>query len=271
MATKKPTTKKPAATKAPVKKPAATKTTKKPAAKKPAARKTVEKPATDGNFGVTHEKVQLWKDGPYWATTNIGAEKPEDSGYYFWWGDTVGYKREKGKWVAADGSSSKFEFDARPVAMAGKVLGGNTPTIDTDGDDVGECVLKDGGWITEDGVLAPEHDAAHVQWGGEWRMPTEQELRELVKNCDWTWTKVKGYLGYVVRGRGVFASDSIFLPCAGLGRTLLACGGLEGRYWSSSLRRDCTSALKLYSNDHGIYGGCRYLGCSVRPVQGFTK
>ena len=34
------------------------------------------------------EKVQLWEGGPYWATTNIGAEKPEDPGYYFWWGDT---------------------------------------------------------------------------------------------------------------------------------------------------------------------------------------
>ncbi len=32
-----------------------------------------------------HEKVQLWEDGPYWATTNIGAEKPEEYGYYFWW------------------------------------------------------------------------------------------------------------------------------------------------------------------------------------------
>ena len=41
-----------------------------------------------------HEKVQLGEGGPYWATTNIGAEKPEDCGYYFWWGDTVGYKRE---------------------------------------------------------------------------------------------------------------------------------------------------------------------------------
>ena len=35
-----------------------------------------------------HNKVQLWEDGPYWADTNIGAEKPEDYGFYFWWGDT---------------------------------------------------------------------------------------------------------------------------------------------------------------------------------------
>ncbi len=50
-----------------------------------------------------HKKVQLWKGGPYWAETNIGAEKPEDYGLYFWWGDTIGYKRENDAWVASDG------------------------------------------------------------------------------------------------------------------------------------------------------------------------
>ena len=57
-----------------------------------------------------HEKVQLWEGGPYWATTNVGAEEPWEYGYYFWWGDTVGYKRENGAWVASDGSSSDFSF-----------------------------------------------------------------------------------------------------------------------------------------------------------------
>ena len=53
-----------------------------------------------------HNGVQLWENGPYWAETNIGAEKPEDYGYYFWWGDTVGYKRVGDAWVASDGSCS---------------------------------------------------------------------------------------------------------------------------------------------------------------------
>ena len=66
-----------------------------------------------------HEKVQLWKDGPYWATTNIGAEEPYEYGYYFWWGDTVGYKRENDMWVASDRSSSNFSFEP-----------GSTPTYD---------------------------------------------------------------------------------------------------------------------------------------------
>ncbi len=42
-------------------------------------------------LAVSVGKVQLWKDGPYWADRNIGAKKPEDSGLYFWWGDTIGH------------------------------------------------------------------------------------------------------------------------------------------------------------------------------------
>ena len=66
---------------------------------------------------VRRAKVQLWKNGPYWATTNVGAEKPEDFGYYFWWGDTVGYRREGDAWVASDGSSSSFSFDSGGVKL----------------------------------------------------------------------------------------------------------------------------------------------------------
>ena len=50
--------------------------------------------------------VQLWEGGPYWAECNVGAITPEEYGYYFWWGDTVGYKRENDAWVASDGSST---------------------------------------------------------------------------------------------------------------------------------------------------------------------
>ena len=78
-----------------------------------------------------HEKVQLWEGGPYWATTNIGAEKPEDYGYYFWWGDTVGYKRENNKWVASDGSNSNFSFSS-----------GNVPTYNKS-----ISTLQSEGWI----------------------------------------------------------------------------------------------------------------------------
>ena len=177
---------------------------------------------TNASFVVTIAEgaggVQLWEGGPYWAEYNVGATKPEEYGYYFWWGDTVGYKRENDKWVATDGSSSNFAFSS-----------GNTPTY---GKSI--ATLKSEGWITEGGVLAPAHDAAHVHWGGEWRMPTDQELSDLNSKCDWTWTTMNGVQGYLVKGKGGYTSASIFLPCAGDGHgASLNVAGSYGYYWSS--------------------------------------
>ena len=208
-----------------------------------------------------HDKVQLWEGGPYWATTNIGAENPEDYGYYFWWGDTVGYKRENDKWVASDGSNSNFSF-----------VQSYTPTYNKS-----IATLQSEGWIiSKDGtyVLAPEHDAAQVQWGGDWRMPTRQEFDDLNNKCDWIWTTMNGVYGYIVRGRGSYASNSIFLPCAGNGyRPLLYDAGSDGNYSSSVPGSDDYDAwgLYFYSSDHGTGYDYRYFGQSVRPLQGFTK
>ena len=215
------------------------------------------------NLAVLHDKVQLWANGPYWATTNIGAEEPWEYGYYFWWGDTVGYKRENDKWVATDGSTSNFSFDSS-----------NTPTCNKS-----IATLQSQGWITTDSVLTPAHDAAHVHWGGEWRMPTKQELSDLNSKCDWTWTTMSGVKGYVVKGTGAYASASIFLPCAGLGiGSSLNSAGSIGYYFSSvpysAYSYDGSSAwfLDFRSSRHDVYdSGSRYIGRSVRPVQGFTN
>ncbi len=206
----------------------------------------------------THDKVQLWEGGPYWATTNIGAEEPWESGYYFWWGDTVGYKWENGAFVASDGSSSGFSFSEE-----------NSPTYSKD-----NATLQSEGWITADGVLALAHDAAHVQWGGGWRMPTDQELGDLNNNCDWTWTTMNGVNGYVVRGRGIYVSNSIFLPAAGWGHgTSLYTAGSDGEYWSSVPFSDGYGAWNLDFYSGGPHVDCYYydIGQSVRPVQGFTE
>lgn len=204
-------------------------------------------------------RVQLWEGGPYWAETNIGAEKPWESGYYFWWGDTVGYKRENNKWVATDGSSSNFSF-----------IESNVPTYKKD-----IATLQSEGWITADGVLVPEHDAAHIHWGGDWRMPTKQELADLVSKCDWTWTMQNGVQGYVVKGKGAYASASIFLPCAGYGYgTSLYYAGSYGYYWSSvPTSGSDNAAWRLYfkSGYPDTYYSSRDDGRSVRPVQGFTE
>ena len=206
-----------------------------------------------------HDGVQLWDGGPYWATTNIGAENPEDYGYYFWWGDTVGYRRKNNAWVASDGSSSNFSFgDA------------NTPTYNKS-----IATLQSEGWVTADGVLAPEHDAAHVHWGGSWRMPTDQELCDLNSKCDWTWTTKNGVNGFVVRGEGNYASASIFLPCAGYGIGTSLCSAIsDGFYWSSVPFSDSDYSWRLYFHSSGRSTsnvGYRYYGQSVRPLKGFTE
>lgn len=207
---------------------------------------------------VDERKVQLWENGPYWAETNVGAENPEDAGLYFWWGDTVGYRREGGAWVASDGSSQNFSFDS-----------GNTPTYGKD-----NASLRSEGWIAADGVLAPEHDAAHVHWGGAWRMPTMDELSALDSNCDWTWTTRNGLNGYLVRGRGDYASASIFFPAAGYGNgTSLYYPVSYGNYWSavplSSYSYDAWYLdfdWRYHNTDY-----LRYYGRSVRPVQGVAE
>jgi hypothetical protein len=243
----------------------------------------VKKPSLPANKPVetvivskpVHNKVQLWEGGPYWAETNIGARKHEDYGFYFWWGGTVGYKREGDAWVASDGSSSEFKFDENHTQTYGKEL----------------STLLNEGWVVEgeerksllgkllgareDGVLTTEHDAARVHWGGEWRMPTKQELNDLCNKCDWRWTQRNGVNGYAVRGRDAYVSASIFLPAAGFGYgTSLGSAGSNGYYWSSV--PDSGSSYNSWdlgfgSGYHDTRNDERYYGFSVRPVQGFTK
>ena len=86
---------------------------------------------------------------------------------------------------------------------------------------------------------------------------------------------MNGVNGYVVRGRGSYASNSIFLPCAGLGNeTSLNYAGSRGDYWSSvpySVNYFDSWFLSLNSSLHGTYYNSRAHGRSFRPLQGFTK
>ena len=200
------------------------------------------------------DKVQLWAGGPYWATTNIGAEKPEDWGYYFWWGDTVGYYRENDVWIASDGSSSNFSFEE-----------GNSPTYGKDG-----IALYNDGWITSDGVLAPEHDAAHEHWGGNWRMPTYQEVSNIVEMCDWEESTKNGVNGWIVHGRGDYSANSIFLPWVGSSSgTSLYDFGSFGYYWSSIPDSGDYGACASYftSGYYVTFREDRDYGLPIRPVQ----
>jgi len=212
-----------------------------------AIRVTLE--ASGGSIG----KVQLWEGGPYWADRNIGADKPEDYGLYFWWGDTTGHR--------PSGGVFSFSF-----------YSGNS-AIYTYGKSISE--LQSTGWVTSDGVLAPAHDAAHVHWGGSWRMPTSQEFGDLNSKCDWTWVTRNGVKGYIVRGRGTYASNSIFLPAVGLGYNKRLDNPLDhpvtadrsGFYWLSTPDSgNFADGVQFSSRRHRTAGRHRERGQSVRPL-----
>jgi len=204
--------------------------------------------------------VQLWENGPYWAECNVGATKPEEYGYYFWWGDTVGYKRNanNGGWISVkDGSS--FSFSS-----------GNCPTYG-----MNNSQLQSAGYIDATGNLTAAHDTATAHLGAPWRMPTGVELSELVNNCDTTWVMRGGVSGRLVTGRGAYASKSIFLPAAGeCQESDRYYVGVSGCYWSSTLffsYADYASSLD-FGSKYFVRSNCyRCFGLPVRPLRGFAE
>jgi len=205
--------------------------------------------------------VQLWENGPYWAECNVGATKPEEYGYYFWWGDTVGYKRNASNngWVSVkDGTS--FSFSSSSCPTYGK----------------SNSQLQSAGYIDSTGNLVAAHDAATAHLGAPWRMPTDAEFAALISNCTTTWITTNGVNGRLVTGKGAYASKSIFLPAAGDGNDSdLLSTGSYGDCWSSTPGSDYSDdAWYLLFNSgyfYRYYGSYRYCGLSVRPVRGFAK
>ena len=204
--------------------------------------------------------VQLWENGPYWAECNVGASKPEEYGYYFWWGDTVGYKRNSADngWVSVrDGSS--FSFGS-----------GNCPTYGKT-----TSQLQSLGYIDASGNLVAAHDAATAHLGAPWRMPTDAEWSALINNCDTEWTTQGGVYGRLVKGRGAYASKSIFLPAAGYGLySDLNSTGSRGDYWSStpnSVHSDLARDLDFRSGYFYRSDSYRNDGRSVRPLRVFAQ
>jgi hypothetical protein len=193
---------------------------------------------------ITHEYVDLGLSVK-WATCNVGAAKPEDYGDYFAWGETE--LKSTYYW-----STYKWCYGSY-----------NTQTK--------YCTSSEYGSIDNRRTLDLSDDAARVNWGGSWRMPTKAEQEELRENCSWTWVCQNGVYGYRVTSKKQgYTNKSIFLPAAGYRRnSLLNSAGDFGNYWSSSLDTDspdCAYYLFFGSSGKGQTSNKRYDGCSVRPV-----
>ena len=221
---------------------------------------------------VDHDMVQLWEGGPYWATTNIGAENPEDYGYYFWWGDTVGYTRSGGSWD----SGFSIYSDVTWVSSTGQQMSSspfNDNTCPTYRKTNSE--LQSAGYIDSTGNLVAAHDAATAHLGAPWRMPTDAEISALINNCTTTWTTQNGVYGRLVTGKGAYADRSIFLPAGGYGQgSDLVYPGSVGYYWSSTSASDDSRRACYLGFDSGGFLQSRthrFYGQSVRPVRGFAE
>lgn len=182
--------------------------------------------------------------GIKWANMNVGATSVTEYGDYFAWGET----------------SPKTTYDWNTYKWCNG--SDDTQTKYCNHSEYGYNGFTDGKT-----VLDPEDDAAHVNWGGNWRMPTIAEIQELEANCTWTWTQKNGINGYEVKGKN---GNFIFLPASGYRDfSSLVSVGSYGYYWSSSLYEDYSGnacCLDFYSGRVDWNGSSRYYGQSVRPV-----
>lgn len=192
-----------------------------------------------------------------WCTRNIGAFKSEENGYYFMWGDTKAY--DKNRFPIDGGTAISFDWFNYPLCN------GSNDTLTKYNDIDGKEILDE------------EDDAAHVHMGGNWRMPTSEEFQELLNACDVTWTSdsdhnIYGWL-FILKSD---PSKTLFFPQSGYYYdTILTTGNRGGPvsiYWAKSTydiidSDGYASALNLQNTSGFISSYTRMYGCNIRAVK----
>ena len=182
--------------------------------------------------------------GLKWATCNLGATKPEAYGDYYAWGETT--------------TKSEYTWSSYTWCEGGGHHMTKYCTNSTYGHN---------GFVDGKTVLEAVDDVATAKLGSPWRMPTADEIKELIDKCNWEWTQLNGVKGYRVTGPN---GKTIFLPAAGFynGSTCDDAGN-RGLYWSSSLSSYCTDAstMSLRTDAHKLSRATRNCGFPVRPVR----
>lgn len=194
-----------------------------------------------------HEFVDLaLPSGTLWATCNVGASIPSDFGSYFAWGETS--PKPSYDWY-----NLKYFIGGKEKKFSKYVASSRYGNVDNK---------------TE---LEKSDDAANVNWGGTWRMPTKEEWVELNNNCKWEWTTKGNHNGYLITSTK--NNNSIFLPAAGWYYGSKFYGADKGaRYWSATLYMRTSYDAYNYNSFAGP-SECyyRYFGQSVRPVASSIK
>lgn len=173
-----------------------------------------------------------------WASHNVGATKPEETGGYYAWGET----EEKENYTKENYS---HETDGRT------------------------------GWDYD--ISGTEYDVAHVKWGGSWRLPTREECKELWSECTHTRTTqdgVKGMLFTGPNGRSIFLPYSGFMEGDKVWSTYKKMGFYQsGRKNSTDYTKAYGIGFQEYAGENGDGNGYLpgdywylYNGRPVRPV-----
>lgn len=171
--------------------------------------------------------------GTLWADRNIGANEPTGMGTLFAWAETDikdDYTLANYKYADANGEMTKYN--------------------------------------AEDGIveIEPSEDIATIILGSDWRMPTQEEVQELLDNC--TEEKQKNYAVYTGPN-----GESLILSYGGIKYDGNFYGG-QGHYWTKTIyapswdsHRNRAYCLHLYSIfDTHVNFTDRYQGLLVRPV-----
>ena len=201
------------------------------------------KPKVDSTSNnLKEERVDLGlPSGLLWATINIGASSPSEAGDYFAWGEKD--MKDNYCWETYELCNGSYSSIFKYTQNDGKT------------------------------ILEPQEDVATSRLGKGWRIPTKEEMEELVDECKWTWERLDGQLGWKVTGKN---GKSIFLPAAGAYSSYRIAGvGELGRYWTSTRDESNYSAYNLRFKDGResivVVDDTRFYGRPVRAVYGEAK
>jgi len=199
---------------------------------------------------VTPPDGDKWVDlglpsGTLWATMNVGATSPEEYGDYFAWGDTAPkdyYAWRNCSWVNIENGKVRLT-----KYCTNSNYGYN-------------------GFVDDKTELDPEDDAACVNYP-DGRMPSKEQIDELLENCTWAWTQMNGVNGQLITGPN---GKTLFFPAAGFrldGKTFDE--GSRGYYWSRSITAIAPLngiTISFTSANFGWNSGSRCNGFVVRAV-----
>ncbi len=245
-------------------------------------------------FG-THDYVEI--GGLKWATMNIGATSIADSketafGDYYAWGEIDTYYSS----ISNDTLVCKY---SDMTHIKGVKTGYTYENYYGKSSSEGSSEWSPKPYDSTTGTLLPEYDAARQEWGGEWRMPTADEFRNLVKACSdkFNYTSLSGETSITTGGiywlaanttvdktaynvEGVLFVDKedtskrLFFPAAGLVQNKQWIPGSDNTkttIWTATIEKtnqqhgQCVSIYSSYT-DILIGSNSRHMGLPVRPV-----